>query len=511
MTYSYRVNDAEGNSILRPAIENLDLSVRAGEFIVLTGSSGCGKTTVCRLINGLIPHYFEGDLQGEVLLRDQNISVQPIYETARTVGSVFQNPRSQFFNVDTTSELAFAAENQGREASQIRQDILKSSELLELDSLLGRSMFALSGGEKQKIACGSVAVADTDIVVLDEPSSNLDMDGIEELKKTLMMWKEQGKTVIIAEHRLFFLRELADRVLLFENGRIKQELTAQEFSDLSEEASAAMGIRSVHLTKIRAHGNCNFMNGRTIQIENMEYSYPDKIHGIHIPNLILPQNAIIAITGHNGAGKSTFARTLCGLNKRAKGVVHLNGKPIPVSKILQNCYMIMQDVNHQLFTESVLEEVLLSVPLSLPDDIREEKAREALRLLDMESFADIHPMALSGGQKQRVAIASGIAAEKEIILMDEPTSGLDYLHMKQVAEVLRMLKESGKTVLMITHDFELIAGCADYVLHLENGKVKYNAPIENSYLIARSLTKRAHAKHLTCGMPEWVYISPLKK
>lgn len=463
--------------MIRPTIKNLDLSVRAGEFVVLTGSSGCGKTTVCRLINGLIPHYFEGDLQGEVLLRDQNVAAQPIYETARSVGSVFQNPRSQFFNVDTTSELAFAAENQGREASQIRQDISKTSELLGLDPLLGRSMFALSGGEKQKIACGSVAVADTDVVVLDEPSSNLDMDGIEELKKTLLLWKEQGKTVVIAEHRLFFLRELADRVLIFENGRIKHELTAREFAGLSEEESAAMGIRSVHLIEIGAHRNCNSMDGRTIRIEHMEYSYPDRLHGIHIPDLILPQNKIIAITGHNGAGKSTFARTLCGLNKRAKGVVHLDGKPIPVSRMLQNCYMIMQDVNHQLFTESVLEEVLLSIPISLPDDVREERAREALRHLDMESFADIHPMALSGGQKQRVAIASGIAAEKEMILMDEPTSGLDYVHMKQVAEVLQMLKKSGKTVLVITHDFELIACCAHHVLHLESGKVKYNAPI----------------------------------
>lgn len=483
VSYSYRVNDAEGNPIIRPAVENLDLSVRAGEFIVLTGSSGCGKTTVCRLINGLIPHYFEGDLQGEVLLRNQNIAAQPIYETARTVGSVFQNPRSQFFNVDTTSELAFAAENQGREASWIRQDISKTSELLGLGPLLGRSMFALSGGEKQKIACGSVAVADTDVVVLDEPSSNLDMDSIEELKKTLLLWKEQGKTVIIAEHRLFFLRELADRVLIFENGRIKHELTAQEFAGLSEEASAAMGIRSVHLIEIGAHRNCNSMDGRTIRIEHMEYSYPDRLHGIHIPDLILPQNKIIAITGHNGAGKSTFARTLCGLNKRAKGVVHLDGRPIPVSKMLQNCYMIMQDVNHQLFTESVLEEVLLSVPISLPDDVREERAREALRLLDMESFADIHPMALSGGQKQRVAIASGIAAEKEIILMDKPTSGLDYVHMKQVAEVLQMLKRSGKTVLVITHDFELIVCCADHVLRLESGSVKYNASIDSTCVL----------------------------
>lgn len=142
--------------------------------------------------------------------------------------------------------------------------------------------------------------------------------------------------------------------------------------------------------------------------------------------------------------------------------------------------MIMQDVNHQLFTESVLEEILLSIPESYPSDEREDRAREALRLLDMESFADMHPMALSGGQKQRVAIASGIAAEKEIILLDEPTSGLDYGHMRQVADVLRMLKENGKTVLVITHDLELIACCADHILHLENGMLHANYPVSRA-------------------------------
>lgn len=185
VSYAYRVSDTEGRPILRPAVKDLNLKIHGGEFLVLTGSSGCGKTTVCRLINGLIPHYFEGEKQGEVLIDGTDVAVQPIYETARLIGSVFQNPRSQFFNLDTTSELAFAAENQGRDPEIIRRDIARASDLLELSPLLGRSMFNLSGGEKQKIACGTVAVADPSIIVLDEPSSNLDMDGIEELRKTL--------------------------------------------------------------------------------------------------------------------------------------------------------------------------------------------------------------------------------------------------------------------------------------------------------------------------------------
>ena len=478
VSFTYRVSDAEGNQLLRTGVRNLNLTIHRGEFLVLTGSSGCGKTTLCRLINGLIPHYFEGELSGEVLIEGRNIAKQPIYDTSREVGSVFQNPRSQFFNVDTISELAFAAENQGRNPETIRANIAAVSQRMGLEPLLGRSMFHLSGGEKQRIACGTVAVADPPIMVLDEPSSNLDMDGIEQLRQILALWKQQGKTVVIAEHRLFFLRELADRVLLFEDGRITKELSGREFASLSTEATAAMGIRAVDLDALRQEKTAA-VSCKSILLKDVSYSYPDKQHGIQIPSLKLPKGQIIAIVGHNGAGKSTLARTLCGLNKKAKGTVCLNGKTIPVSKMLQHCYMIMQDVNHQLFTESVLEEVLLSVPEAIPEGERVQVAEDSLRRLDIKAFSNMHPMALSGGQKQRVAIASAIAADKQIILMDEPTSGLDYLHMKQVAEVLQMLKEKGKTLLVITHDLELMARCADHILHLEQGTIYDNYPVDN--------------------------------
>lgn len=463
VTYSYRVTDTVGTPMLKVGVLGLNLTIKDGEFIVLTGSSGCGKTTVCRLINGLIPHYFEGEKSGEVLLNGKDVSAQPIYETAQTVGSVFQNPRSQFFNVDTTSELAFFAENQGRNVQCIKDSMEEMSDKMNMSKLLGRSMFKLSGGEKQKIACGTIAVADSSVVVLDEPSSNLDRDAIEDLRKTLEMWKTQGKTVIIAEHRLYFLRELADRVIVFENGAIKNEIVGEEFRKLSEEDTKKLGLRSVinvsEYPKVKEEDTEN-----TIQLKEFKFTYPDKIHGIAIKSLTLPRNKIIAIVGHNGAGKSTFARTFCGLNKKAKGTVCFDGKSVPTSKMLDYCYMIMQDVNHQLFTESVEEEVLLSVPENLPDEERERIALDALEMLDIDQYAQMHPMALSGGQKQRVAIASGIATDKEFILMDEPTSGLDYVHMKQVAEVMKKLKEKGKTLLVITHDNELISCCADYVL-----------------------------------------------
>ena len=395
VTYSYRVTDTVGTPMLRIGVSDLNLTIKDGEFIVLTGSSGCGKTTVCRLINGLIPHYFDGEKSGEVLLDGKEVSDQPIYETAQTVGSVFQNPRSQFFNVDTTSELAFFAENQGREPEKIKSDINEISKKMNLASLLGRSMFKLSGGEKQKIACGTIALADSDVIVLDEPSSNLDTDAIEDLRKTLEMWKLQGKTVIIAEHRLYFLRELADRVLVFKNGQVKREISGKDFCELSAEDTAKMGLRAVDSPSVTYCGKLDEFTEH-LTLKNFRFSYPDKLHGIDIPLLTLPRKSIIVIIGHNGAGKSTFARTFCGLNRKAKGNVKLGEKTVPAPKMLEYCYMIMQDVNHQLFTESVLEEVLLSVPENLPKAEREQIAQNALELLDIEQYSQMHPMALSG-------------------------------------------------------------------------------------------------------------------
>ena len=470
VSYSYRVTDTVGNPVSRTGVTNLDLTIKDGEFIVLTGGSGCGKTTVCRLINGLIPHYFDGKRSGEVLIDGNDISAQPVYKTAQTVGSVFQNPRSQFFNVDTTSELAFFAENQGFAPEKIKDDIAEISEKMNLTPLLDRSMFKLSGGEKQRIACGTIAVANSKVIVLDEPSSNLDIDAIEDLRKVLETWKAQGKTIIIAEHRLYFLRDLADRVIVFENGCVKREISGDSFRKLSSFDTAEMGLRAVNSGCAIHYGNSN-IQGSFFCLDNFRFTYPDKLHGIDISHLELPQNKIIAITGHNGAGKSTFARTFCGLNKKAKGSVKFDGKTIPASKMLDYCYMIMQDVNHQIFTESVKEEVLLSVSDELVENEREKIAGEALEMLDISELAEIHPMALSGGQKQRTAIAGAVAADKQFIIMDEPTSGLDYAHMKQVAEVMQMLKKNRKTILVITHDTELISLCADYVLKLEKGRV----------------------------------------
>ena len=460
-------------------LHDLSLTINNGETVLLCGPSGCGKTTVTRLINGLIPHYYKGELTGSVIVNGRDIAKTELYELAGVVGTVFQNPRSQFFAIDTDGEITFGAENIGMPPEEIVSRKNNTAKEMHIERLLDRSIFELSGGEKQIIACASVSVLSPDIIVLDEPSSNLDTEAIEKLKAVLTEWKSQGKTIVIAEHRLYFLCELADRMLILENGKITKELNKAEIKALTISDTERMGVRPMMLPEIYCSHQNTDIQGDVLLLEDFRFTYKDGKHGINIPRLQLPANRIIAVIGQNGAGKSTLARNICGLERKCKGTLTMNGKKLKTKDRLHNCYMIMQDVNHQLFTESVRDEVILSMTDKfLTDEKKAQKADEILVQLDLAEYADTHPMALSGGQKQRTAVASGIASSKPIIIFDEPTSGLDLAHMKQVSDELKKLRDMGKTVIVVTHDNEFILSCCDHVVRLENGCVADNCLIE---------------------------------
>lgn len=445
-------------------VRDIDLNIEDGQFVVLCGESGCGKTTITRLINGLIPHYYEGQMAGEVWVNGEKVSEQPLYDTAAVVGSVFQNPRSQFFNVDTTSEITFGCENLGQPEKDIRERFAKTVRDFRLEKLMDRNIFHLSGGGKQKIACAGVSIMEPDVLVMDEPSSNLDAASILDLRKILAFWKSQGKTIIVSEHRLYYLRGLADRFIYLAEGQVSRDYSAAEFEQLTEQQRSNMGLRTFALERLLPP--VLPQQAKTaLALHNFRFAYKNEPETLHIMDCEIPTNRIVGIIGNNGAGKSTFSRCFCGLEKRC-GEIVWNGRKYRPKDRLSTCYMVMQEVNHQLFTESVLDEVLISM-----EEENQERAEEILNRLDLLAFKDRHPMSLSGGQKQRVAIASAIASKRSILFFDEPTSGLDYKHMKEVANVLRQVRDTGITVYVITHDLELILDCCTDIVHFENGSI----------------------------------------
>lgn len=455
----------------RGGLHDVSLTVQDGECILLCGRSGCGKTTITRLVNGLIPRFYPGELSGTVLVNGCNIADLPMYEIAEHVGSVFQNPRTQFFNVDSDSEIAFGLENEARPPEELRRRMDDTVAALKIQNLCGRSLHKLSGGEKQKIAFASVYAMNPDIYLLDEPSSNLDMNAIQDLKEHLRLIKRQGKTILIAEHRLYYLMDLADRIIYLDQGRIAGIYTPEQFKQLPQEERERLGLRATDLQEVHPTATPAALPAPLLELRDVSLRYKKQpiLEGIR---LSAAPGEVIGVIGHNGAGKTTFSRTLCGLHKDAEGQFLWNGQPQNQKARLKRSYMVMQDVNYQMFAENV--EAECSFGIRNPDKKLVEATMERLGLI---SYKDHHPNTLSGGQKQRVAVAVSMICGKKLLVFDEPTSGLDFDSMAQVADLVKELAAMGKLIFIVTHDYELICRTCTRVLHVDCGEQCDDLPV----------------------------------
>ena len=470
VSFSYSGSETDG-------IRRINLEISKGECILLCGRSGCGKTTLTRLINGLIPAFYPGTLTGSVRIENQDVAELPLYKIAQRVGSVFQNPRTQFFNVDTDSEIAFGIENEGCPQERLIQRVRQTAEDLHIESLRGRNIFELSGGEKQKIAFASVYAMNPDIYVLDEPSSNLDSESIAALQRYIRNIKAQGKTVIVAEHRLYYLNGIADKIVYMEKGEIAGIFTPAEFKSLSSETRHRMGLRAADLSEVRpdcapdaaAEQNGTAHERLELEVKNVSLYRKKKLV---LQNISFSARAgeIIAITGANGAGKTTFVRALCGLHKETAGSFLWNGKALKPKERLKRAYMVMQDVNYQLFAESVEAECSFGLKA-----VKAESVEAVLDALHLSALRTRHPVSLSGGQKQRVAVAAGQVSGKPLLVFDEPTSGLDYDSMAQVSGLIRSLA-AHRIIFIVTHDYEFICKTCTRVLRFGETKLLSDRP-----------------------------------
>lgn len=440
-------------------LSDINLEIQDEEFVLICGESGCGKTTMTKLINGLIPHFVRDvSVDGTITVCGKNVAEMPMYEIAELVGSVFQNPRTQFFYTNSNAEMAFGLENRGVEPEYIRKKIKNTINELDIEKLEDRDVFSMSGGEKQLLAFASVYAMNPQIYVLDEPSANLDIAAMEKLSEIMKVIKEKGHTVIVAEHRLAWIQKFADRIIYMKEGRIEQEFTSDEFKALSDLKRKQMGLRSIVPEQIQIPEITGNSEDAVLQICNLSCKRKKQMI---FQNISLSARAgdIIGITGKNGAGKSTFCNCLCGLLKPKGGEILYQGKKLSEKARTKLFGMVMQEVNHQLFSDSVKNECLLA-----NEEASEQEIRELLEKFDLEEYAEYHPMILSGGQRQRLAICQAVMGEKKLLIFDEPTSGLDFKHMCQVEKLMKQLSEEKYIIIVVTHDYEFLnRACKRYI------------------------------------------------
>ena len=482
LSFSY-VSELTGDRV--KALKDVDLSADAGSLTLVCGASGCGKSTLMKALTGLVPQMTPGELGGVVRINGRNLADVALTDVGHLCSSVFQNPRTQFFCDTVAEELAFCGENYGRERATLRQQSERAAKLMGISHLLERKLTTLSGGQLQKVALACALASGAPVLLADEPTSNLDPAAISEVREALKVLKEQGLTIVVVEHRLHFLRGLADQVLLMEGGRVTRRWNGAEFFSMGQAQRRSLGLRTLvdpgppetWVGQVK-EGRQEKQTGRQekqVGRQEKREATPSQIRlscrGLSFAygaspvfeglDADFPAGQITCIAGANGVGKTTLVRVLCGLAAPSSGSISMDGVPASRKTRRSACALVMQDTGRQLFSDTLAGELTIGA-----SHASGQSGEQLLADFDLANLGERHPLSLSGGQKQRLVIAAARATGRPIVILDEPTSGVDARHLDSITATLRRIADEGAAVVVVTHDGEFAAACADRLITL---------------------------------------------
>jgi energy-coupling factor transport system ATP-binding protein len=466
------------------ALRNVSFQLSHGEIILVAGASGCGKTTLIRCINGLIPRSYKGQLEGKVYLYGRDVSELSMPQISQTVGTVLQDPERQIVGSSVMSEVAFGLENLGLPREEIIARINDTLRYLGIYHLKERQTFYLSGGEKQKVAIAGTLAMRPSVLLLDEPLANLDPLSAQETLRIIRRLADEGKTVLIVEHRVEdVLKVRPDKALFLVDGRqlyfgdIGGFINAVDYREVKLPAPLIIEqARSLPAPSFPKPilGSLQESRKPLVKFEDVSFAYEDGPTVLHNVNLEIRRGDVVAILGPNGAGKTTLVKHAIGLLKPRRGRVLVEGvdtRQLSVAQIARTLGYVFQSPSHMLFAPTVREELAFG-PKNLGYDQEEieDGVGMAVKIVNLAGLEDYPPLALSFGQQKRVSIAAILAMRSCILAMDEPTAGQDYKHyMSFMDSILRLPNFSA--VIFITQDIDLAICYANRVILLEGGRV----------------------------------------